>query len=262
MADILTGNELARFVISKIKTPYVYGAKGANGIFTSNHLVFLKKNYPSVFTQTYLNKIKRLDVVDKKVCTDCSGLISWYTGKVYGSSQLYSKAYTRLSMNDLDKFAVGTVLWKSGHVGVYVGKNKNGQHVCVEAKGIDYGTIADIVNPKRWTNGLTFDWMSYDIQENIKNKTWKEKNPYGELPKSNLLKKGAKGNDVKWLQWELIEAGYGVPFKYNGRIYKKIVIDGDFGPITEAAVKLFQRSCKILEDGECGPITIAKLVAN
>ena len=258
---ILTGKELAAFAISKIRTPYVYGAKGADGVFSQNKLNFLKANYPKVFTPSYLNKIARMDVVDKKVCTDCSGLISWYTGKVLGSAQLYSKAYTRLPMKDMEKFAVGTVLWKSGHVGVYAGKNSKGYPICIEAKGIDYGTIADIIsNPNRWSCGLTFSWMDYEIINPIDDKTWKGTNPY---PKpSELIKKGMKGDPVRWLQWELVEAGYGKAFSYNGKVYSKVKIDGDFGIITESALKLFQSSCKIKVDGLCGDVTKKYLVEN
>lgn len=258
MSSLLTGQELADFVITKIGTPYVYGAKGADGPLSQSKYDFLRKNYPNVFTQSYINKIMSKGLIGK-VCTDCSGLISWKTGKVLGSAQLYSKAYTRLPMSKLNYFAVGTVLWKSGHVGVYCGKDKNGKPICVEAKGIDYGTIQGVItNPNRWTNGLTFSWMDYDIPEKITDYTYKETNPY-HTPKI-LLKKGSKGTSVKWLQWELNEAGYDQKFEYNGKLYSGVKIDGDFGSITEAAVKAFQSSCKIVVDGEVGPITREKLI--
>jgi hypothetical protein len=83
----LTGQGLADFAISKLGTPYVYGAKGANGKFTQSQLSSLSKAYPSMFTNTYITKAKRLI---GKICCDCSGLISWYTGKELGSYQLYS----------------------------------------------------------------------------------------------------------------------------------------------------------------------------
>ena len=126
----LTGTGMATFTKAKKGTPYVYGAKGADGVFTQTRLNTLAKMYPSMFTTSYLNKIKRKKLVGK-VCTDCSGLISWYTGKVLGSSQLYSQAYARLPISKWQQFAVGTVVWKSGHVGVYLGNGK-----VVEAKGI------------------------------------------------------------------------------------------------------------------------------
>ena len=70
------------------------------------------------------------------------------------------------------------------------------------------------------------------------------------------------GEAVRWLQWELVEAGFGFGFKYDNKSYKAIVIDGDFGEITDAAVRAFQKSCKIEVDGEVGKDTKAKLVEN
>jgi len=254
----LTGKEMSKFVTSKIGTPYVYGAKGAEGIFTKSKFDWLVANYPKVFTQSYINKVINKKLIGQ-VCTDCSGLISWYTGKVLGSAQLYSKAYARLPMSELDKFAKGTILYKQGHVGVYIGKNSKGQHVVVEAKGIDYGTIASIVNPSKWTCGLTFDWINYDIFTPIDEKkiTYRAKNPYSKPTRT--LKIGSKGEEVRWLQYELIEAGFGVGFSYASRRYDPIVIDGDFGRCTDAAVRAFQASSKLTVDGIVGNKTFAAL---
>ena len=90
----LTGAGLAAFAKGKKGTPYVYGAKGAEGVLTQSKVNFLSNNYKNIFTATYLNKIKTRGLVGK-VCTDCSGLISWYIGKVLGSSQMYYSDYTR-----------------------------------------------------------------------------------------------------------------------------------------------------------------------
>jgi N-acetylmuramoyl-L-alanine amidase len=57
-----------------------------------------------------------------------------------------------------------------------------------------------------------------------------------------LLKLGSIGDDVKKLQRIL-----------------KIVIDGDFGPITEKAVKAFQQKMGLLVDGIIGPKSWEKL---
>jgi peptidoglycan hydrolase-like protein with peptidoglycan-binding domain len=254
----LTGRELAKFVTSKIGTPYVYGAKGADGPFTKSKFDWLCRNYPKVFTATYKNKVINKGLIGK-VCTDCSGLISWYTGKILGSAQLYSKAYARLPMSDYEKFAVGTILYRQGHVGVYIGKNSKGKHVVVEAKGIDYGTVANIVNPAKWTCGLTFDWINYNIYNPIEPKkiSYRCKNPYTE-PRV-LLKLGATGDGVKWLQYELIEAGFGVRFSYNHKAYDPIIISGTFDNNTLGAVLAFQSSCKVEVDGIVGPVTRNKL---
>lgn len=68
-------------------------------------------------------------------------------------------------------------------------------------------------------------------------------------PKYPLLVKGNKGPDVFRLQTLLNRAG------------AKLVLDDDFGPRTEAAVKAFQRKAGIVVDGKCGPQTWAALLA-
>ena len=245
----LNGNDMKKFVISKIGTPYVYGAKFQHGPLTQQRVDTLARQYPKMFTQTYLNKIKNKQLVGK-ICVDCSGLISGYTGKILGSSQLYSTAYARMEFKDFEKFAVGTVLWKQGHVGVYCGKNSKGQPYCVEAKGIDYGTIASLVTPNdKWKYGLTFSDIEYEYDEALKI-FYKKENPY--TKPAGTIRPGSKGNGVRWLQYELIESGFGEPFVYNYKTYKGVTIDGSFGPITKAALKAFQASCKIEVDGVCG----------
>jgi hypothetical protein len=60
--------------------------------------------------------------------------------------------------------------------------------------------------------------------------------------------KGSKGQKAKLIQEWLNLHGFG------------LVIDGDFGPATEYAVKEFQKSRKLTVDGIVGPMTFAKLI--
>ena len=71
----------------------------------------------------------------------------------------------------------------------------------------------------------------------------KRKNP-------NLLSKGDEGADVKVLQERLKIAGF-----YYGNS------TGIFGPITQEAVKLFQKAYQLTVDGVVGKSTLAKLPA-
>lgn len=61
------------------------------------------------------------------------------------------------------------------------------------------------------------------------------------------LKIGSKGPDVKELQQLLNSKGY------------SLIVDGDFGPSTQAAVKNFQRANGLTDDGIVGPKTWEKL---
>ena len=59
-----------------------------------------------------------------------------------------------------------------------------------------------------------------------------------------MIKLGSKGDEVKNVQDRLNEHGFG-PLK----------LDGDFGPVTESAVKRFQRASGLSVDGIVGPNT-------
>ena len=65
------------------------------------------------------------------------------------------------------------------------------------------------------------------------------------LQKSPLM----YGDDVAALQSRLTEMGF-----HSGRV------DGMYGPMTESAVKEFQKSVGVVVDGKCGPATIIALL--
>lgn len=234
---MLKGKDLANFCKYKIGTNYVYGAKGTDGVFTQKKLDLLAKLYPNMFTKSYYSKAK---AKVGTVCCDCSGLISWYTGKNYGSSQLYAKANKRIPIKDWHTMPIGCVLWKQGHVGCYIGDGW-----VVEEKGINYGCVMTKITSQKWQYGLLFDWMQYD----------NEVNPYVE-PTINI-RKGTVGEGVKWVQYELRKAGFDKKFKYNGKTYNPVEIDGEAGKITDAGIRAYQQSCKLTVDGIVGPKTRA-----
>ena len=73
-----------------------------------------------------------------------------------------------------------------------------------------------------------------------------EKCPYAK-PKKDI-QYGAKGNNVRWVQWHL-----------NKAAGEKLSVDGIFGPLTKAAVLRFQKNKKLVQDGIVGPKTRAAL---
>lgn len=85
----------------------------------------------------------------------------------------------------------------------------------------------------------------YDLDKYDWNNVQSVSNPY-KLTDS-IIKRGSKGESVKWLQYALNKYGYG------------LTIDGDFGVKTEAAVKDFQKNHGLIVDGIAGKNTIAKL---
>lgn len=163
---------------------------------------------------------------------------------------MYSTATKRGLIKDVGQAPVGAVLWRSGHVGVKVDDT-----YCIEAKGINYGTVKSKIAYCKFTHWLLFeDIMSYDAPAAMIALKAKSKNPYKEPTRTIYYDRVNKtvvcrGDDVKWVQWELVEAGF------------KLAIDGACGPATDEAIREFQQSCKIVIDGKCGPATKKALLA-
>lgn len=241
----LTGKGLVKNSKKLLGTPYFYGAKTSYGVLTEAFMKQMHNSYPGIVTNDYMQKARNKKQVGK-VNVDCSGVISDYTGKLLGSAQLYSKAKKRLPISNVSDFAVGTVLWKEGHVGVYIGL-ENGVPLCIEAKGINYGCIKSKVSSTAWKCGLTFSDIEYTYTKKVSG-TSKGKNPYTESTIN--IKYGAQGESVRWLQWELVEAGY------------TIDIDGIYGAKTKEALGKFQKSAKLTVDYICGAKTRKALIAN
>lgn len=66
---------------------------------------------------------------------------------------------------------------------------------------------------------------------------------------TRTLRKTCKGNDVRWLQWQLNAVGnYG------------LAVDGSFGPSVYKAVKLYQTYKGLEIDGIVGPMTLKSLL--
>ena len=248
----LTGQGLADFAEGRIGTPYFYGAKISHGILTEEFVQELHEKLPDLVTDDYVERARQQGQVGK-VNTDCSGLIGAYLGVELSSAQMYAVADQRIMYESYAWFPVGTVLWKPGHVGVYLGK-RDGAYRCVEAKGINYGTICSNVSDNDWKCGLLFPWVNYDVESHIIDNTAekfsitrKGENPYlrpcawimqpEEAAKHPETKKITHGEGVRWLQWELCEAGY------------PISVDGVFGSETKTALQKFQISCELCPDG-------------
>lgn len=106
---------------------YVYWYGGKRQKCTQTLLNTLAKQYPSVYTSTYIAKCKK-DIDGETRCCDCSGLASYAYNisdlGTYGLKEKY-KEWTGEPKN-------GMMVWKKTHVGIY----NDGK--VIEMKGVDY----------------------------------------------------------------------------------------------------------------------------
>ncbi len=151
----LTGRELVAFAKSKLGTPYVYGTKGE--LLTEEKYNYLKKRYGSMVWDSDKKKIG-------EVCVDCSGLISWYTGKLLSSSQLKEQASACNPIYTIVSAPIGAILWQKGHVGIYTGLEA-GIPYYIAADGSAYGVRKNKVSNSGFTNWLLMPWIRYGKTE-------------------------------------------------------------------------------------------------
>lgn len=173
---------------------------------------------------------------------------------LYGS---YSSLTTYTDPDIRSRYAVWLAHWgvtKSPYTGAYglwqtgVGRTAgiNGD-VDIDRGYVDYPTLIK--------NAGLNGFQKQSAQPTAEQPKEKEPEKKYECPypiPATTLKKGDKGNGVKWVQFNLKHLGYDIG-KYG--------IDGDFGSATDAAVRKFQKDAKIEVDGICGPKTKAVIIA-
>lgn len=192
---------------------------------------------------------------------DCSGLFSWafkqLGGYMYhGSDTMFRKYCTangelkKGKRTDGQELKPGTAVFtynaskkKYGHVGLYIG---NG--LVIEAEGTIKGVITSKVSGK-WTHWGELKGVDYTVSAPVPAPSEPAQEPAedSELP---TLRKGSKGPYVTKLQTILLQRGYDLG-SYGA--------DGDFGKMTEAAVKKFQADWGLTADGIVGKKTWEKL---
>ena len=143
-----TKEGLIEFCRSKIGTPYVYGAKGE--VCTREKIQSLQNQYgKDCVWDSDLNKAG-------KVCVDCSGLISWYTGIIRGSSQYLETATEKIPVSQINNNHIGWAVWLKGHIGVYIG---NGKYIA--ADGSAYGVREASMSNQRWVYAIKLCDIDY-----------------------------------------------------------------------------------------------------
>ncbi|MBQ9228667.1 MAG: C40 family peptidase [Eubacterium sp.] len=155
-----TNTGLVSYVKAMVGHPYWYGCYGQTA--TKSLYNAKKKQYPKYYTWSCPS-----NQLGKKVF-DCVGLIKGYlwsssitaTPK-YNASQdvsangMYEKCTKKGRLSTMPKLP-GVLVFKSGHVGVYIGDGK-----VVEAKGHAYGVIESKLSAGGWVYWGYCPWITY-----------------------------------------------------------------------------------------------------
>ena len=245
-----TAKGLVAYVKAQLGKPYWYGAFGQLG--TKEFYDQKKRQYPKYYDWVYAV------ATAKQKVHDCVGLIKGYlwcdspedTTPVYNSAQDKSANGLRTACKTKGEMAKmpdvpGLLVFYDNHVGVYIGGGE-----VVEARGRRYGVVKTKLSGRPWTSWGYCPYITYE--EPKKEEPKQETKPAGTITMNlPVLKRGAKGDTVKAMQFLLI--GYGYDMEGYGA-------DGSFGGATERALKAFQSANGLEADGSCGPLTWAKLL--
>ena len=150
-----TNVDLVEYARSKIGTPYVYGMKME--LLTLEKYYYLKKLYGSLVWDSDINKVS-------KVCCDCSGLISAYTGFIRNSIGYKNAAKTVNLISTIAKAPLGALVWFQGHIGVYSG-TKNGTHYYIAEDGSAHGCREVSLSYNKWTHWFECADIKYIVED-------------------------------------------------------------------------------------------------
>ena len=273
---MFTGKQLAAFCEAVYKAAWVYwygtyGKRCTEPLYESK-----KKQYPKHYTDDRAAGYQK-DIREKKWCADCVGLIKaffWKGGDLTAEPKYATNHCPDVSANGMIALCAetgpirtmpdipGLVVWKNGHIGVYVGGGYT-----VEMKGFNYDCRRTKVKDGPWVKWgrLPASMICYDTQPSPSGEGGRRPDevvshsafPSGEggasapdeVPAAagssstvgdRDLRNGDDGADVKQLQRDLIKLGFSCG-AYGA--------DGEFGDCTEQAVEAFQRAHGIPDTG-------------
>jgi hypothetical protein len=185
--------------------------------------------------------------VGKRVA-DCSGLLVWafkqHGGSIYhGSNTQFNECVETGPLAGEVRIRRGTAVFQvsngtRGHVGIY-----DGGGMVIEEHGTQAGIIkSPLATWDEW--GVLKDSdLSGEIYETF------------DIIPMDTLKKGSKGEVVKWYQRCLVELGYDIGKAKDGTP----LIDGIYGTEVVSATRAFQYDNGLTSDGMAGKKTMAKV---
>ena len=246
---VKTATGLVEFAKRYVGNPYWYGTFVLP--CTQSLLNAKTAQYPGHYTSGRMARY-RDDIAKGKTCADCVGLIKGYgwldpNGNIkyaingvpdQSANGMYTAAKKKGSISTIPEVP-GLAVRFDGHIGVYIGKGD-----VIEARGFDHGIVITKLAARPWTHWLEVPWLNYAAQSGPVNNITNIVYPLGFGER--ILRFGMTGEDVKALQRALIRLNYSVGVWGA---------DGDFGAMTESAVKAYQAAKNIVQDGAVGPLT-------
>jgi hypothetical protein len=173
----MKAGDFVRAVQAQVGNGYWYGCY-VPMIGTEALLAYKAKQYPNIYSASYVTASRKW--LGKPVC-DCVGLVKgvvWqadFQGKYQAASDLsangmYAKCAVKGPIATIPE-KPGLVVWKDGHIGVYVG---NG--VVVESRSVEWGVVRTFLKDRPWTNWgechlvdyTAVDWQSRAIAAEAK----------------------------------------------------------------------------------------------
>ncbi len=257
--EIKTGHDLAaacREVAENYKTLYVMGCFGAplndgnKKRYTNNH---------AYNRQPWRKKMIEAATADT-FGFDCvcliKGLLWGWDGDenaAYGGAKYCANGVPDIGTGqminlcadvstDFSSLSVGEAVWMPGHIGVYIGGGLAVECTpkwdnCVQITACNRDVAG--YHRRDWVKHGKLPYITYEQKESEKIKEESDMS----LP---MLKKGDRGSAVRVMQALLISEGYDLA-GYGA--------DGEFGGVTDKALRDYQKTRGIDPDGICGPIT-------
>ena len=160
-----TSTGLVEYARAQLGRPYWFGTFGQ----TSSEKLWndKAKQYPKYYSDT--RKKKAVPAQCGKKVHDCAGLIKgymWSAGPdapaVYKADQdwsadtMYTRATIKGPISTIPE-RPGVLVWRKGHIGVYIGGGK-----VIEAKGFDYGVIESNLKGSTFTHWLEYSLITYE----------------------------------------------------------------------------------------------------
>lgn len=185
---------LLEYARSKISTPYIYGAKME--VLTEDKFKYLQKVYgKSLVWDSDAGKIG-------KVCCDCSGLISSYTGILRSSAGYKTSAKLIHPISTISEAPIGSLVWLNGHIGIYSGILHDIPYYVAE-DGSAYGCREVPLSCNKFTNWFLCNDIEYleDEQEEemVKYATYNDVPDWGKPAVKAAMSKQGKFNGAKVL---------------------------------------------------------------